>query len=90
MPNNKKPRKQSSTPRKRAAPLRAKTSDARRSRAKFHGDVSTATNVASRVIRVYTELPLRLAQCRSPFEILLEQCLIGPRLLAALQPHPLR
>ena len=86
----KKPRKQS-TPRKRAASLRAKTSDSRRSPAKFNGHMFTATDAASRVIRVYAELPSRLAQCRSPFEILLEQCLIGPRLLAALQPHiPLR
>ena len=87
MPTRKSPRKQSSTPRKRAALLRAKTSDTRRSPPKVNGHTLTATDVAGRVIRVYAELPSRLAQCRSPFEILLEQWLTGPRLFAALQPH---
>jgi hypothetical protein len=85
MPTRKKPRRQSPS-RKRAAPLRAKSSDTRRSLAMLNGQMSTPLHVAGRVIGVYAELPLRLARCRSPFELLLEQWLLGPRLMAALQP----
>jgi hypothetical protein len=43
---------------------------------------------AGRVMRIYADLPLRLARCRTPFELYLEQCLVGPRVLAALRPDP--
>jgi len=51
----------------------------------LNGQILTPADVARRVIGVYAELPLRLARCRSPFELLLEQWLLGPRLMAALQ-----
>jgi hypothetical protein len=48
----------------------------------------TPVQLAGRIVGVYAELPARLARCRSPFELLLEQWLIGPRLLAAFQQDP--
>ena len=87
MATRKKTRK-TALPRKRSASLRARTSDTRKSAPKLNAQRMMPANVVARVMRVYAELPLRLARCRTPFELHLEQCLVGPRLIAALQPDP--
>jgi hypothetical protein len=87
MPAKKKNRTRTSASRKRAMPLRSGASHVRRS--PINGEMPTLVipaAAAGRVIRVYAELPARLTRSTSPFEFFLEQWLVGPRVLAALQP----
>jgi hypothetical protein len=86
MPTKTKNSRKKPFPRKRAVPLRARTSDTRR--LPFVAMSMAPPDIAARVMRVYAELPGRLARCRSPFELWVEQWLVGSRLLAALQPPP--
>jgi hypothetical protein len=87
MPTKKKHRRRTPAAGKRPMPLRSMASDVRR--AAINSEMPrlvTPAEATGRAIRVYAELPARLARSRSPFEFFLEHWLVGPRVLAALQP----
>jgi hypothetical protein len=74
----------------KTAPLRSAAGYLRKSRKTRHaGSVLAASPspavAMSRVVGLCAEMPLRIAHCKSPFDVWLENLRFGQRLLAAWQ-----
>jgi hypothetical protein len=87
MARKKQRRKTSARAKRRAAPLRSQDQFVRREHGNDAGKALMPPNPFGDVVRVYLELPFRLARCTTPFQEWAEQMHASQQLISAWQPR---